>query len=128
MTQSLPDFLAPRLAQIQSQHRVRKRLPYRSSHGPRIEDADGRRLRVFCSNDYLGLADHAELKRAWQRAVDRYGVGSTASQYINGHSAEIAAFEEEMADFLGYPRVLLFGSGYLVNSGVIDALVELRSN
>lgn len=123
MTQSLPEFLAPRLAQIQAQQRVRKRLPYQSSHAHRVEQADGRQLRVFCSNDYLGLADHPDLKAAWCQAVERYGVGSTASQYINGHSAEIAAFEEEMADFLGYPRVLLFGSGYLVNSGVIDALL-----
>lgn len=123
MTQSLPDFLAPRLAQIGELNRVRRRQAFQSMAGVRLRDAAGRALRLFCSNDYLGLAAHPRLREAWCGAVEGYGVGSTASQYINGYSAEIAAFEDELAAFLGYPRVLLFGSGYLVNTGVIDALL-----
>ncbi len=123
MSTAMDGYLQQQLDAIQAQQRVRQRQPYRNSAGTRLTQADGRELRVFCSNDYLGLANHPALKAAWCDAVDRYGVGSTASQYINGHSLEIQALEQELADFLGYPRVLLFGSGYLVNTGVIDALL-----
>lgn len=123
MTQPLPEFLAAGLSRVKASNRLRKRLPFTAMQGPQLTDAQGRALRLFCSNDYLGLAAHPFLREAWIEASGRYGVGSTASQYINGHSAEIAAFEQELAEYLGYPRVLLFGSGYLVNTGVIDALL-----
>lgn len=123
MTPSLRKFLDQRLSALQASHRIRRRLPFEGRAGVLAHSADAGDLKVFCSNDYLGLADHPRLVHSWREAVNQYGVGSTASQYINGHSAEIAAFEAELAEFLGYPRVLLFGSGYLVNTGVIDALV-----
>ena len=122
MPQTLPEFAAERLAEIHAAGRERRRQPFQRATGPRLHTADGE-LRVFCSNDYLGLAGHPAVRAAWCAAAERYGVGSTASQYINGHSEEIAALEGELADYLGYPRVLLFGSGYLANLGVIDALV-----
>lgn len=122
MTQPLPEVLAARLARIRAADRVRRRQPYSALDGAQAT-VEGRPLKIFCSNDYLGLSGDPAVRTAWCEAVDHYGVGSTASQYINGHSAEIAALEHELADFLGYPRVLVFGSGYLVNTGVIDALV-----
>ncbi len=122
MTQPLPEFAAQRLKHIERANRYRVRREYAARQGMAVacDDAD---LTLFCSNDYLGLSDHPRLVEALSQAAERYGVGSTASQYINGHSAEIAAFERELAAFLDYPRVLLLGSGYLVNTGVIDALV-----
>lgn len=121
--QSLPEFLAAQLGRIERSNQLRRRRGFSAMDGPRLRDAAGRDLRLFCSNDYLGLAAHPQLRAAWAQGVARYGVGSTSSQYINGHSCEISAFEEELAAYLGYPRALLFGSGYLVNTGVIDALV-----
>ncbi len=123
MPQPLPEFTAARLARIREQNRVRRRLPFAAMQGVRVREDSGRELTLFCSNDYLGLSAHPRLRATWSEAVWHYGVGSTASQYINGHSDQIAAFEAELADFLGYPRVLLFGSGYLANVGVIDALM-----
>ncbi len=124
MPQSLPEFTAARLARIREQNRIRRRLPFSMMQGARVRDENGQELTLFCSNDYLGLSAHPRLRATWSEAVWRYGVGSTASQYINGHSDQIAAFEAELAEFLGYPRVLLFGSGYLANVGVIDALMS----
>ena len=122
VTLSLPEFAAQRLSVIQQAQRYRVRRPYEARRGMAVQ-ADRSDLTLFCSNDYLGLSDHPAVVAALAEAGQRYGVGSTASQYINGHSAEIAAFERDLAAFLGYPRVLLLGSGYLVNTGVIDALV-----
>lgn len=119
---SLPEYARARLDQVKASGRWRVRQTWHGANGVESRLAD-ETLKVFCSNDYLGLAQHPQLRTAWSRAAENYGVGSTASQYINGHSAEIAEFEQELAAWLGYPRVLLLGSGYLANTGVIDALV-----
>ncbi len=79
---------------------------------------------VFCSNDYLGLSRHAELKRAFVAAAERYGVGSGASHLVSGHSMEHAALEDELAEFTGRERALVFSTGYMANLGVIAALAE----
>lgn len=78
---------------------------------------------AFCSNDYLGLANHPELISALQQAADAYGVGSGAAHLINGHSAAHHLLEEELAAFTGRPRALLFSTGYMANLGVISALM-----
>ena len=78
----------------------------------------------FCSNDYLGLANHPKLKEALKHAVDQYGVGSGASHLMNGHSDHHHALEQELAAFTQRPRALLFSSGYMANLGVINALTN----
>ena len=83
---------------------------------------DQRDLVSFCSNDYLGLANHPKVQEAFTCAASRYGVGSGASHLVCGHSAEHHALEEELADFVGRPRALLFSTGYMANIGVINAL------
>jgi len=83
---------------------------------------DGKRILAFCSNDYLGLANDPRLIAAFKRGADTYGVGSGAAHLITGHSAAHQALEEELADFAGRPRALLFPAGYMANLGVISAL------
>jgi 8-amino-7-oxononanoate synthase len=84
---------------------------------------DGRNMLVFCSNDYLGLANHPLLVQALQQAACEYGVGSGAAHLINGHSTAHHALEEELAAFTGRSRALLFSTGYMANLGVITALL-----
>lgn len=84
---------------------------------------DGRELVNFCSNDYLGLARHPEVIAAFQAAAEKYGVGSGASHLVCGHSAEHQALEEELAEFTGRERVLLFSTGYQANTGTLQALL-----
>ncbi len=84
---------------------------------------DDRSYLSFCSNDYLGLANHPELIQAACRGAQRYGVGAGASHLINGHSAAHHALEQTLAEFAGFPAALLFSTGYMANMGVITALV-----
>jgi 8-amino-7-oxononanoate synthase len=84
---------------------------------------DGRRYVAFCSNDYLGLANHSALIEAACEGALRHGVGAGASHLILGHSAAHRALEEALAAFVGLPRALLFSAGYLANIGVVTALV-----
>ena len=84
---------------------------------------DGRKVISFCSNDYLGLANHPLVKKAFIKGVEQYGVGSGAAHLINGHTKAHHALEETLAEFTGYPRALLFSTGYMANLGVTQALV-----
>lgn len=85
---------------------------------------DGRSVLTFCSNDYLGLANHPELIKSFQHAANKYGVGSGAAHLINGHNIEHQRLEEALAEFTGRQRALLFSTGYMANLGVITALTN----
>jgi 8-amino-7-oxononanoate synthase len=84
---------------------------------------EGKSYLSFCSNDYLGLANHPEVVAAFHRGLDDYGAGSGAAHLISGHSRAHHALEEELAEFVGRPRALLFSTGYMANLGVVSALL-----
>lgn len=84
---------------------------------------NGRQVINFCSNDYLGLANHPDIIQAFKMAADSYGVGSGSAHLICGHSSAHHALEDELAEFTGRDRALLFSTGYMANIGVIEALV-----
>ena len=83
---------------------------------------DGREYIAFCSNDYLGLAAHAELTAAACEGAQRFGVGAGASHLILGHTRPHHELEHALARFVGLPAALLFSSGYMANLGLIGAL------
>jgi len=89
---------------------------------------DGKPLLSFSSNDYLGLAAHPKVIRAFQKAANQYGVGSGGSHLVTGHCIEHVRLEEALAAFTGRDKVLLFSSGYMANMGVINALAEAGDN
>jgi len=78
----------------------------------------------FCSNDYLGLAKNETVIAAFKKAADIYGVGSGSAHLICGHSYAHHALEEELAQFTGRERALLFSTGYMANVGTINALLK----
>jgi 8-amino-7-oxononanoate synthase len=100
----------------------RRRRVVEGPQGP-VLHVDGREFLSFCSNDYLGLADHPEVIAAFQRGAGEYGVGSGAAHLVSGHSRAHHALEEELADFTGRPRALLFSTGYMANLGTVSALL-----
>ncbi len=102
--------------------RVRVRRTVTQRDGARCV-VDGRSLLNFCGNDYLGLSQHFAVVGALQDAASREGAGGVASHLVCGHHAIHDALERELADWLGAPRALLFGSGYLANLAVIQALL-----
>ncbi len=76
------------------------------------------------SNDYLGLAGHPDVTRAAAEAARALGAGAGASRLITGALAIHADLESALARLMDAPRALLFGSGYLANTGVIPALMD----
>ncbi len=83
---------------------------------------DGKPVVSFCSNDYLGLAEHPDLARAAQAAIANSGFGAGASRLVSGDLPEHRALEVALARFLWAPAALLFPTGYQTNLGVITAL------
>jgi 8-amino-7-oxononanoate synthase len=86
-------------------------------------DGASRWLLDFCGNDYLGLSQQFAVVAALQDTASRDGVGGVASHLVSGHHAAHDALEHELADWLGCERALLFGSGFLANLAVLQALL-----
>jgi 8-amino-7-oxononanoate synthase len=120
---SLHQRLAEAATQRAEQHLVRHRRDLSQRKDARVV-ADGRTLINFSSNDYLALSQHAAVSGAMQVAAQSSGVGAGASHMVCGHYLEHAALERALADWLGYPRALLFGSGYLANLAVAQTLLR----
>ena len=114
--------LAARLAERRAADLYRQRPLLESPQGPQVV-VDGQPLLAFCSNDYLGLANHPEVIKAWRDGAERWGVGGGASHLVIGHSTPHHAVEEALAELTGRPRALLFSTGYMANLGAITALV-----
>ena len=113
--------LAAELARLHTEHRYRKRAVVDSPQGAEIT-VDGARYLSFCSNDYLGLANHPQIVAAFKEGADKYGVGSGASHLVTGHQRPHHALEEALAEFTDRPRALLFSTGYMANLGTVAAL------
>lgn len=110
------------LAEREQQQRTRSRRVLESAQGVSVV-VNGKNYLNFCSNDYLGLANHPKVVEAFQQASVHYGVGSGASHLVCGHSAEHHQLEEELAAFTGRDKAMLFSTGYMANLGVVNALV-----
>ena len=85
--------------------------------------ANDKQYLSFCSNDYLGLANHPKLIATMQQAAGDSGVGSGASNLITGHHRYHDELEKKLAKFVGMPAALVFSTGYMANIGVVSALM-----
>lgn len=111
------------LTQRRAQQAYRTRL-VNEGGGGRWLTHQGQRYLNFSSNDYLGLSRHPAIVRAWQQGAERFGVGSGGSGHVTGYTAAHAELENQLADWLGYERALLFISGFAANQAVVAALLE----
>ncbi|MFA6921320.1 MAG: 8-amino-7-oxononanoate synthase [Gallionella sp.] len=100
----------------------RQRRTVSTPQAPRLV-VDGREYLSFCSNDYLGLANHPLLIAALQRGAQQFGAGAGAAHLVSGHSAAHEQLENELAAFVGKPAALLFSTGYMANLGAVQGLV-----
>jgi len=117
--------LQQNLEERRAQHLYRSRQVLDSPQGACVV-IDGCEYLNFCSNDYLGLANHQEVRQAFKNGVDLYGVGSGAAHLVTGHCRAHHQLEEELAEFVDRPRALLFSTGYMANLGVVSALLGRR--
>jgi 8-amino-7-oxononanoate synthase len=115
--------IGDRLEELRGKGLYRRLRLVSGPQGPRVL-LDGNPVLLLCSNNYLGLADHPRVRTAAAEAAMRWGAGAGASRLISGTMKPHQQLEERLAEFKGYERALLFGSGYLANSGTIAALAR----
>ena len=113
--------IADRLEELRAAGLYRRLRLVSGPQGPRVL-LDGREVLLMCSNNYLGLADHPSVRRAAAEAAMRWGTGAGASRLVCGNMTLHRRLEERLADFHGSESALLFGSGYLANTGTVAAL------
>ncbi len=111
------------LALLRASHSHRS-LRFLSDPKGKYAFLDGREILLFCGNDYLGLAHHPRLIRAFKQAAELYGVGAGAARLISGTTDLHTRLEKEIADFKKKEKALLFTAGYLANIGVVSALAN----
>ncbi len=117
------DQLGTALQQRRDQQLYRSRPVLESAQGP-VVTVGGQDYLAFCSNDYLGHANHPRVVKAFQDAANNFGVGSGASHLVCGHSKVHHQLEETLAELTGRPRALLFSTGYMANIGTVNALLD----
>ena len=115
-----------RLADLRDSDLFRRTRLVSGPQGPRVV-LDGKPVLLLCSNNYLGLADHPRVREAAADAAMRWGVGSGASRLVSGTMTIHRRLEERLASFEHTEAALLFGSGYLANVGVLQALGQKGS-
>lgn len=120
---SWPQRISRALSERRASASLRTRQANALGNG-RIFSANGREYLNFSSNDYLGLSHHPQIVEAWQKGATQFGVGSGGSGHVTGYSRAHEEFEEQLADWLGFERALLFISGYSANQAVISALAQ----
>jgi glycine C-acetyltransferase len=113
--------ISERLAELRRGGLHRRMRLIEGPQGPRVL-LDGAEVLLLCSNNYLGLADHPKVREAAAEAAQRYGAGSGASRLISGSMTLHRRLEGRLAAFKGTEAALLFGSGYLANTGTVAAL------
>lgn len=97
-------------------------IPLDENEGTEVE-YQGKRLIMCGSNNYLGLTTHAKVKEAAQNAIARFGTSCTGSRFLNGTLALHEQLENELAEFVGKEKALIFSTGMQVNLGTISALI-----
>ncbi len=115
--------IADRLDELRERGLHRRLRMISGPQGPRVL-LDGRPVLLLCSNNYLGLADHPRVREAAAEAAMRWGVGAGASRLISGNMKLHRRLEKKLAAFEAKDAALLFGSGYLANTGTIAALAR----
>ncbi len=119
---SLEHFATDKLADLESRS-LRRRLAVTDPVDAIVVERDGRRLVSFCSNDYLNLAHHPEVRARAAAALARYGAGAGASRLVTGNHPLFAELEGRLAGLKGTDDAVIFGSGYLANLGIVPSLV-----
>ena len=119
---SLDDFAAGKLADLE-RVQLRRALTDTVRGDALWSERGGRRLLSFSCNDYLGLTQHPALKAAAIAAIERYGVGAGASRLVTGNHPLYAELETRLARLKSAEAACVFGSGYLANAGIAQALL-----
>ena len=123
MTQAFLAHLRQEIEGLKDQGLYKSERVIVSKQSGEIEVATGARVLNFCANNYLGLADNAEIAEAAKKALDRYGYGMASVRFICGTQEEHKALETRISQFLGMEDTILYSSCFDANGGLFETLL-----
>jgi 8-amino-7-oxononanoate synthase len=115
--------LSQELQDLESQQMLRKCIRIDSAQGTTVQ-IDGKEVVLFCSNNYLNLANHPKIRQAAIEAIEKYGWGSASSRLISGTMTPHVEAENAWAKFFGKSAALFFNSGWNANQAVLSTLPQ----
>ncbi len=124
MTTSFLSHIDGELARLKAAGLYKSERVITSMQAAGITVADGSRVLNFCANNYLGLADSAELREAAKHGLDRYGYGMASVRFICGTQEEHKQLEARIAGFLGMEDAILYSSCFDANGGLFETLLS----
>ena len=117
-------FLQRELEQLEQDDLLRECVRIDSAQGPVVTIADGSEKVLFCSNNYLNLANNCRIRQAAVEAVEKYGFGAVASRLISGTMRPHEKLEAEFARFLKKEAAIYFPSGWSANQALLTTLPQ----
>ncbi len=116
------ETLKEELSRIESLNLLRTLKEIENPQKP-ISNVDSKNVILLCTNNYLGLSDHPDIKKAAKMALDEFGTGAGASRLISGNCRLYKELEDEIATFKGTEASIVFPTGYMANVGTISSVV-----
>ncbi|MCE9627450.1 MAG: glycine C-acetyltransferase, partial [Candidatus Eisenbacteria bacterium] len=123
MFDSMKPVLEAELQRIQDAGLWKGERVITSPMGPEVTLEDGRRVLVFCANNYLGLSSHPQVLEAAHRALDSHGYGLSSVRFICGTQDLHRALEKRIAEFTGTEDAILYAACFDANGGVFEPLL-----
>jgi glycine C-acetyltransferase len=121
---SFQDHVAHQLADIRSAGTYKHERVIVTPQGTTIRVADGQPVLNFCANNYLGLAQHPEVKAAARAALDEWGYGMASVRFICGTQSVHKRLEAKLSEFLGTEDTILYSSCFDANGGLFETLLN----
>lgn len=124
MDQALLRRLESQTAELERNGLFKRERVIASGQGPVVRLEDGREVINLCANNYLGLANDPELRRAAHEALDRYGYGMASVRFICGTQTVHRQLEQRLSAFLGTDDTILYSSCFDANGGLFETLTD----
>lgn len=121
--ENIKSVLSNELSLLDEQGLLRNLKRFSNNRGVHAE-LNGKKITLFCGNDYLGFSQHPKVKQAARGTIEEYGVGSGAARLISGNTPVHEELEKKLAKIKHQETALLFSTGYMANVGVLSALAE----
>lgn len=122
-TKKLSESIQNELENLKKAGKFKIERELESAQGPEVEIA-GKKVLMFASNNYLGLANHPEIVKSTREALDKYGFGLSSVRFISGTEAIHKQLEKKLAQFLGMEDSILYSTNFMSNLGFFASITN----